>query len=118
MSMLGIFILVADYSQQIEKATYEVLFRKIEPHPAWSEGSHLAWSSITTAALTEAETSAHTCARSWLNSEIQAWAGRVDKVSKLRGLKDDNNNLINCLVHSKSPLTSRMLVYRRGRFLF
>ena len=89
-----------------------MLFRKIEPRPSWSEISHLAWSVITNDALAEAETSAHTSARSWLNAEIQSCAARVGETSKIRGIKDENNNLITLLAMSKSPSISRLSVYR------
>ena len=67
----------------------------------------MAWSVITNEALDEAESSAHTVARSWLNSEIQNWAGRAEKASNLRGLKGGNNNLPMSLIQSQSPLISR-----------
>ena len=97
--------MVADYAHQIENGVYDTLFRKIEPHSSWAEGSNLAWSVLSTEALSEAECSAHTVARSWLNSEIQKWSIKVDKCSKIRGLKDSNDNIIMALIPSKSPLT-------------
>ena len=103
----GILILAADYSHQIGKSAPDALFRKIEPHSSWSEGSKVAWSVVTSEALAEEESSAHTVARSWLNSEIQNGAGRVEKASKLRGLKGENNNLSMSLIQSKSPSISR-----------
>ena len=71
--------MVADYSMQIEKAAFDALYRKLEPNIAWSEGSHVAWTVIANEALAEAESSAHTVARSWLNAEIQSWAAKVEK---------------------------------------
>ena len=97
--------LVADYSLQIEKHCFDTLFKKIEPNPSWSESSHVAWSIITESTLLEAEIAAHGVARSWLNSEIQHWKGRIEKDSRVQNLRDADNNLILTLKPSKSPLS-------------
>ena len=101
----NIYTVVADYSLQIEKHSFDTLFKKIEPNAAWSEGSHVAWSVMTPLTLTEAEIAAHVVARSWLNSEIMSWSNRVDKASKVQNLKDADNVLILTLLPSKSPLS-------------
>ena len=102
--MLGISTLVSDYSQQIEKLLFDTLFKKIEPNSSWSAATHMAWSVVTDSTLEDAETAAHVIARSWLNSEIQSWDGKVEKDAKMQNLRDADNNLIVCLKPSKSPL--------------
>ena len=101
---MGISTMIADYAYRIELKQFDHLFRKIEPDESWSEGSRTAWSVIKEEGLAQAEADAHVVSRSWLNQHIQHWAKAVSNQSKLRGLKDDNNNLQYMLAPSKSPL--------------
>ena len=94
---------VADYSRQIGNRMFGSLFRKLGHNAAWGDASFVEWIVITKETLAVAKESSQSISSLRLNSHIQK-RGESSEKTKLRSLRDTDDNLGGAIVGSGIPL--------------